>query len=147
MEEVAAFAKALKAKKVGIATCIGLVEETHLFVRYLASQGIESYSVLCKVGAIDKKLVGLPKKSEAHESTCNPILQAKLLEEQGTELNVVIGLCVGHDTLFFKHSKAPVTYLLVKDRVTKHNLPASLARIAESLKAQDTATPSQVCTH
>ena len=35
-------------------------------------------------------------------------------------------LCVGHDTLFIKHSEAPVTYLIVKDRVLGHNPAAAL---------------------
>jgi uncharacterized metal-binding protein len=36
-------------------------------------------------------------------------------------LNILLGLCVGDDTLFIKHSKAPVTVLAVKDRVLAHN--------------------------
>ena len=52
---------------------------------------------------------------------CNPIGQAKLLNEAKTDLNIVLGLCVGHDTLFFKYSDAPVTVLAVKDRVLAHN--------------------------
>ena len=32
-----------------------------------------------------------------------------------------MGLCVGHDSLFFRHSEAPVTVLAVKDRVLGHN--------------------------
>ena len=38
-----------------------------------------------------------------------------------TEFNVMIGLCVGHDTIFLQHSAAPVTVLIVKDRVLGHN--------------------------
>ena len=34
------------------------------------------------------------------------ILQARLLNQAHTELNVVIGLCVGHDSLFYKYSNA-----------------------------------------
>jgi uncharacterized metal-binding protein len=49
-----------------------------------------------------------------------------LLAAAGSELNVLIGLCVGHDSLFFQHSKAPVTVLMVKDRVTGHNPAAAL---------------------
>ena len=60
------------------------------------------------------------------ESLCNPIGQAKLLNEAGTGLNVVVGLCVGHDSLFFQHSEAPVTVLVAKDRVTGHNPAAAL---------------------
>ena len=135
VEEIAAFAKSLGAKKVGIASCIGLVKETRIFVEYLKSQGLESYSVLCKVGAIDKSKIGLPKKKETHESICNPVLQARLLAQQKTDLNVIIGLCVGHDSLFIKYSKAPVTYLIVKDRVFGHNIPAALAKVSEGLQA------------
>jgi uncharacterized metal-binding protein len=34
---------------------------------------------------------------------------------------VIIGLCVGHDMLFTSNSKAPVTTLIVKDRMLGHN--------------------------
>ena len=51
---------------------------------------------------------------------------AMLLNEAGTGLNVLIGLCVGHDSLFFRHSEAPVTVLVAKDRVTGHNPAAVL---------------------
>ena len=60
------------------------------------------------------------------EAFCNPILQAEILNKAGTELNIIMGLCVGHDTLFIKHSKAPVTYLIVKDRVLCHNPAGAL---------------------
>ena len=60
------------------------------------------------------------------ETLCNPIGQAELLNRAGTELNVAVGLCVGHDSLFFRHSEAPVTVLVAKDRVTGHNPIAAL---------------------
>jgi uncharacterized metal-binding protein len=52
---------------------------------------------------------------------CNPIGQASVLDDNGCELNILLGLCVGDDTLFIKHSRAPVTILAVKDRVLAHN--------------------------
>ena len=52
--------------------------------------------------------------------------QARILNREGTDLNVIVGLCVGHDTLFIKHSEAPVTCLIVKDRVLAHNPAAAL---------------------
>jgi len=52
---------------------------------------------------------------------CNPILQAEILNNEETELNVVIGLCVGHDSLFYKYSNALTTTLITKDRVLAHN--------------------------
>lgn len=55
------------------------------------------------------------------ETMCNPLLQAELLNRAETEFNVLLGLCVGHDSLFLKAAKAPCTVLAVKDRVTGHN--------------------------
>jgi uncharacterized metal-binding protein len=81
-------------------------------------------------GEIDKTSVGIPEDVKVHpgchESLCNPIVQAKILNAKQTDLNVIVGLCVGHDTLFIKHSEAPVTYLIVKDRVLAHNPAGAL---------------------
>jgi uncharacterized metal-binding protein len=130
-EEIIAFAKRIGAKKLGIATCGGLINEAKIFVKIVAAKGLESYSVMCKVGAIHKETIGIapqyiraPKGS--HASICNPILQAKLLNQEKTDLNVVVGLCVGHDSLFIKYSEAPVTTLITKDRVLGHNPVAAL---------------------
>lgn len=130
VEEIIAFAKRIGAKKIGIATCVGLINETKIFCRILEAKGLESYSVLCKVGSIDKTEIGIPEELKVekgcHESICNPILQAKLLNKEKTDLNVIVGLCVGHDSLFIQYSKAPVTTLITKDRVTGHNPAAAL---------------------
>ncbi|HNV64302.1 MAG TPA: DUF1847 domain-containing protein, partial [Smithellaceae bacterium] len=56
-----------------------------------------------------------------HETMCNPIAQALIVNRQKTQFNILLGLCVGHDSLFFKYAKAPTTVLAVKDRVTGHN--------------------------
>ena len=52
---------------------------------------------------------------------CNPALQAQLLADAGTEFNISMGLCVGHDAIFNKMSHVPVTVLVAKDRVLAHN--------------------------
>jgi uncharacterized metal-binding protein len=57
---------------------------------------------------------------------CSPIGQAHVLNAAETDFNVVIGLCVGHDSLFFQHSEAPVTVFAAKDRVLGHNPMAAL---------------------
>ena len=131
VEEVALFAHKIGAKKIGIATCMGLRHETQLFTKVLKAKGFDSvFAVICKVGGIDKTSVGIPEDVKVHpgchESLCNPIVQAKILNAQQTDLNVIVGLCVGHDTLFIKHSEAPVTYLIVKDRVLAHNPAGAL---------------------
>ena len=61
-----------------------------------------------------------------YESICNPIGQAMYLNEEKTDFNVVVGLCVGHDSLFFKYSEAPTTVFAVKDRVLVHNPLAAI---------------------
>jgi uncharacterized metal-binding protein len=130
VEEIIAFANRIGAKRIGIATCVGLIEETRVFVKILDAHGLKSYSVLCKVGAVDKTEIGIPEELKvlkgSHESICNPIFQAKLLNAQKTDLNVIVGLCVGHDSLFMKHSDALVTTLITKDRVLGHNPAAAL---------------------
>ena len=60
------------------------------------------------------------------EPLCNPIAQARILNRVGTDMNVIMGLCVGHDMLFTKHADAPTTTLVAKDRVTGHNPVAVL---------------------
>ncbi|NTU57739.1 MAG: DUF1847 domain-containing protein [Chlorobiaceae bacterium] len=129
-EEIIAFANRLGAKKIGLATCIGLSEESRIFVRVLKANGLEPFSVLCKVGSVDKGEIGIGDELKilpgCHESICNPILQARLLNDQKTDLNVVVGLCVGHDSLFMKYSDAPVTTLITKDRLLAHNPAAAL---------------------
>ena len=39
---------------------------------------------------------------------------------------MVVGLCVGHDSLFYKYSKALCTTLITKDRVLAHNPAGAL---------------------
>ncbi len=130
VEEIIAFAKRIGAQKIGIASCVGLMNETRIFVKILKAKGLESYCVICKVGSTDKTEVGIPEDMKVqrgcHESLCNPLLQARLLNKEKTDLNVIVGLCVGHDSLFIKYSKAPVTTLITKDRVLGHNPAAAL---------------------
>jgi uncharacterized metal-binding protein len=130
VEEIIAFANRIGAKRIGIATCIGLIQETRVFVKVLKAHGFEPYTVLCKVGSVDKTEIGIPDelkvKRGSYEAICNPILQARLLNGQKTDLNVIVGLCVGHDSLFIKYSDAPVTTLITKDRVLGHNPAAAL---------------------
>ena len=130
VEEIIEFAKRIGAKKIGIATCVGLIEESKIFADILTARGLEYYSVICKVGSVDKAEIGILEehkiKPGSHEAMCNPILQARILNYHHTDLNVVVGLCVGHDSLFTKYSDALVTTLVTKDRITGHNPVAAL---------------------
>jgi uncharacterized metal-binding protein len=125
VREIMEFARRLDYQKIGLAFCLGLREEARMFAKILESNGFEVVSAICKAGAVDKEEIGiLPEEKlnqKKFEAICNPAAQAMLLEKGGSKLNVLLGLCVGHDTLFIKHSKAPVTVLAVKDRVLAHN--------------------------
>ena len=127
VEEIMEFARKINARKIGIANCIGLINEARIFARILRANGFEVYSVICKVAGKPKSSVGIPAVCESiGAAMCNPILQARLLNNAQTDLNVVIGLCVGHDSLFYKYSDAYVTTLVTKDRVTGNNPAAAL---------------------
>lgn len=127
VQEIMEFARKINARKIGIANCIGLINEARIFARILRANGFEAYSVICKVTGKPKSSVGIPAVCESiGAAMCNPILQARLLNNAQTDLNVVIGLCVGHDSLFYKYSDAYVTTLVTKDRVTGNNPAAAL---------------------
>ncbi|MDR0528568.1 MAG: DUF1847 domain-containing protein [Zoogloeaceae bacterium] len=130
VEETLIFIKRMGYKKIGVANCVGLIDEANIFAKAAKAKGIEVYLASCKVGSIDKTDFGLAEgvkiKPGGFEAMCNPVLQAEMLDKAGCEFNIVMGLCVGHDTLFIAHSKAPVTYLVVKDRVLGHNPAAAL---------------------
>ncbi len=130
VEDLVALARLMGWTKIGIATCIGMLAECQQLCDILRAQGMEPYSACCKAGSIDKLDLGLQENDKVRPGTfepaCNPIAQARILNAEGMEMNIIMGLCVGHDMLFSKHSEAPVTTLVVKDRVTGHNPAAVL---------------------
>ena len=123
LQETAEFARAMGYKKLGMAFCIGLNAEARYIARFYKQEGFEFYSVCCKNCSIAKKELGLRqvKPELDHEAMCNPKMQARFLAEQGTELYISCGLCVGHDAIFNKNCPGPVTTLVVKDRLLAHN--------------------------
>jgi uncharacterized metal-binding protein len=121
------FARELGVRKVGLAVCVGLVREGREFARFLDRAGFQVVSIACMVGGLKPQETGIPDESVNELGiSCNPIAQAEILNREGTELNFIYGLCVGHDSLFIKHSKAPVTYVVAKDMVTGNNPGAVL---------------------
>ena len=130
LEEVMAFATRIEATRLGIAHCVGLSREASLLQDILQAHGFEAHALCCKVGSLPKEKVGLTDDEKVHpghyEALCSPVAQAKLFNQLGTHLNILVGLCVGHDSLFFRYSEAPVTVLVAKDRVTGHNPVAAL---------------------
>ena len=121
LAEIILFARELGLRKIGLAFCIGMAEEAKV-IESILSERFEMASVCCKVSGIDKGEFDLERIRESGaEVMCNPAGQAELLNMAGTELNVICGLCVGHDAIFSMRSQAPVTTLVAKDRVLAHN--------------------------
>jgi len=130
IEEIMHLAKLMKIQRLGIATCAGLLSESRQLARVLRTQGYEVFGVACKCGSIAKTDIGAPEKcTERGPFVCNPILQAFALNHEKTELNIVMGLCVGHDSLFYKYSEAYTTTLVAKDRLLGHNPAAPLYQL------------------
>lgn len=126
IKELIEFGKLIHAQKMGIAFCAGMRDEAARIVKILEKSGFGVASVLCKCGGIDKTKLNVLKEYKIggplkFEAGCNPVLQAQLLNKAETDINVIVGLCLGHDMLFTMNSKAPVTTLIVKDRLLGHN--------------------------
>ena len=135
VEEVVEFAKKMGFRKIGIANCISFEDHAYVLSGILESHGFEVTSVACKNDNIPKEELGLRENEKVRpggfEALCNPLAQAELLNTHGCELNLVMGLCVGHDSLFFKHAKGLSTVLVAKDRVLGHN-PVAALQLADS---------------
>ncbi|MFC2042071.1 DUF1847 domain-containing protein [Chloroflexota bacterium] len=128
IQEAIEFAKALNLSKIGLASCVALSNELMLITELFTGAGFEVVSAVCQIGRIppEDRGVTLDDDSDHRGLNCNPIAQAEICNSEGTELNYIIGLCLGHDILFTRHSKAPVSTLIVKDRVTGHNPAVAL---------------------
>ncbi len=126
VQEVIVFGRKMGYRHLGMAFCAGLHREARLLQELLAPH-FEITSACCKICGIAKEDFKLPKlRDNPNEVICNPLGQADILNRAGTELNLLVGLCVGHDMLFNKHSTAPVTTVIVKDRVLANNPAGAL---------------------
>jgi len=130
VQEICEFANKMGYKKLGIAFCAGLYREARALTNILKAQGFEVVSVVCKAGCTPKEAIGLKDSEKIRigefESMCSPVVQATILNEEKTDFNIMVGLCVGHDSLFFKYTDALATVLISKDRVLGHNPAAAL---------------------
>ncbi len=130
LQEIVELAKRMNFKKIGIACCVAFVDHAKTLSGIFESHGFEVASLACKHGGFAKEEMALKEENKIRpgnfEAMCNPISQARLLERAGCEFNVMLGLCVGHDSLFFMHSNVLTTVLFTKDRVLAHNAIGAL---------------------
>jgi uncharacterized metal-binding protein len=133
LKDTIEFAKGMGFNKIGLAFCVGLRNEAKKVAEILNKYGFEVTAVCCKTGSIAKTELGVPKEYTILSKTghplgfvsCNPVAQALLLNKSETDLNLIVGLCVGHDITFTQLSKAPVSTLIAKDRSNPHS-PAAI---------------------
>jgi uncharacterized metal-binding protein len=121
VDEIMEYAKIRRMKRLGIATCYALIPESKSLSEILEANAFEVVSVSCLCGEMNPQDLGMPGKI-----ICNPIMQAEVLNQEKTELNMMVGLCLGHDILFLRYCKAETTPLVVKDRALGHNPVAAL---------------------
>lgn len=117
IQEIIEYAKEVNLKKIGIAHCTTFNRESDKLEEILKNSGFSVERVNCKYGRVPFNDLVPGYKGVI----CNPAGQAKYLEEKETELNIMMGLCLGHDMIFNAKSKAPVTALVVKDRKLQNN--------------------------
>ncbi|MEM5790126.1 MAG: DUF1847 domain-containing protein, partial [Syntrophobacteraceae bacterium] len=131
--EVMEFAKKMEFHRVALIFCIGLRKEASIVHKLFENNGLDMISIACKVGRVPKEVLKLTEDQKvspgSFESMCNPILQAGLANHYESQFNVLLGLCVGHDSLFLKYAEAPCTILAVKDRPLGHNPLAAVYQL------------------
>jgi uncharacterized metal-binding protein len=103
---------------VGVAFCVELYRETQILV-HLLRRFLQVTPVCCKIGGRRISEEEIP--SRPCHIACNPAGQAAVLNRRGTEINAIVGLCIGCDLVFAQRSRAPVTTLFVKDRSLANN--------------------------
>jgi len=116
IEEIKKYAIQAGYKKIGIAYCTSVTK--------YAQQLEDYFKDIFDVVKIDCKCAKIPASmllNGAKGISCNPAGQAKILEDAGTEFNIALALCLGHDIIFNNKSKAPATTLIVKDKAHHHN--------------------------
>ncbi len=117
VNELMEYARTANINTIGIAHCTTFNREAEQLKALLTAQGFVAETVNCKLGKVPFTDI-----VEGYKGiTCNPAGQAHYLAEKKSQLNIVMGLCVGHDMIFNQHSAAPTTTLIVKDRKLKHN--------------------------
>lgn len=123
--EVMEFAGRMHFTRLALVFCIGLRNEAAVVAQLFEKEGFDVLSIACKAGRVPKESIGIAEEQKvspySKESMCNPVFQALLANQWPSQFNVLLGLCVGHDSLFLKFADALSTVLAVKDRLLGHN--------------------------
>lgn len=141
LSELIYFGLEMNYKRIGVAYCVDLNEPARILVGVLR-RFFEVIPVCCKIGG---ELVPEPGLSASGAGSpaiaCNPLGQAEMLNSMSPDLNVVVGLCVGVDSVFAQASEAPVTTLFVKDKSLANN---PIGALYSDYYLKEAATPPVV---
>lgn len=111
----------MEYKHIGVAFCVEMFREAEILTRLL-KRFFRVSPVCCKIGGKSQRDLLTSMKGVL----CNPIGQARVLNSLKTDINVVMGLCVGVDFIFAQHSEAPTSTLFVKDKSLANNPVSAL---------------------
>jgi uncharacterized metal-binding protein len=112
------FCHGMGYQHVGVAFCVQLYRETKILT-HLLRRFLRVSAICCKIGG--QRLDEDVDATNGQHIACNPVGQAAELNRAGTDINAMVGLCMGCDVVFTRHSVAPVTTLFVKDRCLANN--------------------------
>lgn len=126
IQEAIHFTQIMEISSVGLAVCGAFEQEVKLIKELFGLNNITAVTANCPIGNMSAAQRHMPELDQYVNSACNPIAQATILNKENTQLNFIIGLCMGHDILFTKYSNAPVSTLIVKDRMLGNNPAAAL---------------------
>jgi uncharacterized metal-binding protein len=126
LSELIYFCLEMNYMRIGLAFCTDLQEPAEIVTRVLR-RFFTVFPVSCKLvgrqaataDRVDVDIAGHPGPSKL--SSCNPRAQAEVLNRLNTDLNVLVGICMGADCVLTRISHAPVTTLFVKDRSLVNN--------------------------
>jgi uncharacterized metal-binding protein len=115
LKETIAFIKRIGYKKVGLAYCYGMEKEANQLKEMFRREGIKLRTVSCTVGGINQDEINISSYTE--KVSCNPLGQARELNNEEVDFVIIMGICLGHDILLQRNLKSDFTTLVVKDRV------------------------------
>ena len=123
LSEIVYFCIEMNYERIGLAYCTELEDAAGILVNVLG-RFFEVVPICCKVDGIRESALYQeddPWLESEGSVVCNPLGQARVLNDADTQFNLVVGLCVGADALFNRESKAPASTLFVKDKSLANN--------------------------
>jgi len=117
VREVGEFCKLMEYGRVGLAHCPDMV----------------AWAERVKMALRDFEIDAILPPSA---SVGDPVGQGRFFADEGTDLNVIAGMCVGHEAMFLRATEAPAVSLIARDVRLLHNPVAGLYTSRSYLKPE-----------